>query len=64
MPPQISDQLKRDFFWNTASSVMGSVSIVLLQLVVTRAVGVTPAGLFALAFALGQQFQLRAAQSQ
>lgn len=58
MPPQISDQLKRDFFWNTASSVMGSLSIVLLQLVVIRAVGADAGGLFALAFALGQQFQM------
>lgn len=58
MPPRMTSQLKRDFIWNTASSVMGSLSIVLLQLVVTRAVGLTPAGLFAFAFALGQQFQM------
>ena len=58
MPPRITSQLKRDFVWNTASSVMGSFSIVLLQIVVTRAIGITPAGLFAFAFALGQQFQM------
>lgn len=54
----MSSQIKRDYFWNTASSLMGAVSLVLLQLAVTRAVGLEEAGAFAFALALALQFQM------
>lgn len=58
MPPQMTSQLKRDYVWNTASSIMGAFSLVLLQLMVTRTLGLTPAGVFAIAMTIGQQFQM------
>lgn len=53
----MKSQLGRDYFWNTASSLMGSASMVLMLLVVTRAAGVYAAGIFTLATAVGQQLQ-------
>lgn len=50
-------QLKRDYFWNTASSLIGSAAMVLMLLAVSRTAGVYAAGLYALATAVGQQFQ-------
>ena len=52
-----SSQLRRDYFWNSAASLMGSVSFVIMLTVVTRAAGVVAAGIFSLANAAGQQFQ-------
>lgn len=46
-----------DYLWNTASSLMVSLSTVVLLLVVTRLAGLEAAGVFSLAFAVGQQFQ-------
>ena len=51
-----SSQLRRDYFWNSAASLMGSVSFVIMLTVVTRAAGVVAAGIFSLANAAGQQF--------
>ena len=50
-------QLRRDYFWNSASSLMFSASSVLMLLVVTRWLGLAAAGVFALATAIGQQLQ-------
>ena len=50
-------QLGRDYFWNTASSLMGSLSMVLMLIVVTRAAGIAAAGVYSLATAVGQQFK-------
>lgn len=49
--------LKKDYVWNTASSLASSLSSVLLLLAVTRLAGLEAAGVFSLAFAVGQQFQ-------
>lgn len=57
MPGQIGSQLRRDYIWNTASSVMASASTVIMLLVVTRISGVYMGGVFALALAIGQQLQ-------
>ncbi|WP_216388887.1 lipopolysaccharide biosynthesis protein [Arcanobacterium phocae] len=50
-------QLRRDYFWNTAASLMNSLSAVVMLMIVSRVADVTTAGVFAFAFALGQQFQ-------
>ncbi|MFT3876810.1 MAG: hypothetical protein QM708_10380 [Propioniciclava sp.] len=55
---QLTSQVGRDYFWNTASSVMAAASTVIMLLVVTRLLGEYAAGTFAFAFALGQQFQM------
>ena len=52
-----ADQLKRNYFWNTMGSLMSSFSSVLLLVVVTRELVAYVAGIFCLAYALGQQFQ-------
>ena len=52
MTTESTSQLRRDFFWNTASSLMGSLSMVLMPIVV-----------FILATAIGQQFQMLGAYS-
>lgn len=57
MPHKVESQLRSDYIWNTASSVMASGSTVLMLLVVTRVSGIYLAGVFALAIAIGQQFQ-------
>lgn len=53
----LTSQLRRDYFWNSASGIMASASTVLMSLVVTRVSGVYWGGAFALALAVGQQFQ-------
>lgn len=50
-------QLRRDYFWNSASSLMFSASSVVMLLVVTRQLGLVEAGVYALATAIGQQLQ-------
>lgn len=52
-----SSSLKRDYFWNTAYSLMQSVATVVMLIVVTRVLGIEIAGLYSLAIAVGQQFQ-------
>lgn len=50
-------QLGYDYLWNTAASLMGSVSLVLMLTVVSRTAGVATAGIYSLAITVGQQFQ-------
>ena len=57
MATRPGSQLRRDYVWNTASSVMASASTVIMLLVVTRAGGIASAGVFALGLAIGQQLQ-------
>ncbi len=52
-----SKQLERNYLWNTLGSLMSSLSSVLLLMVVTRLLGTNMAGVFSLAYAVGQQFQ-------
>ncbi len=49
--------LKRDYFWNTLGSIMNAASSVILLLVTTRVMGEYWAGIFSIAYAVGQQFQ-------
>lgn len=49
--------LKKDYIWNTLGSVMSAASSVILLFVTTRAVGDYWAGVFSIAYAIGQQFQ-------
>lgn len=57
MAKRIDSQLGRDYLWNTASSIIGSASMVIMALVVSRFLGGYAAGVFTLATAAGQQFQ-------
>ncbi|TFH53761.1 lipopolysaccharide biosynthesis protein [Actinomyces viscosus] len=52
-----ASQISRDYFWNTAASVMMSLATVVLLVVVTRTAGLAAAGVFGLAYKVGQQFQ-------
>lgn len=52
-----SGQLARDYFWNTAASLLTSLSTVVMLGVVTRTAGVAAGGIYSLALAVGQQFQ-------
>lgn len=49
--------LKRDYIWNTLGSVMSALSSVILLFLTTRIVGEYWAGVFSIAYAIGQQFQ-------
>lgn len=49
--------IKRDYIWNTLGSVMNAASSVILLFLTTRVVGEYWAGVFSLAYAIGQQFQ-------
>lgn len=53
-----AQQLKKNYFWNTLGSLMTSLSSVLLLIVVTRTLGAELGGIFSLAFAVGQQYQI------
>ena len=57
MPVNDRSQLSRDYFWNTAASLMGSLSLVIMLMVVTRTAGIQATGIYSLAIAVGQQFQ-------
>ncbi|MFZ1382852.1 MAG: lipopolysaccharide biosynthesis protein [Scrofimicrobium sp.] len=57
MTDRIGKQVRRDYVWNTASSVMAAASTLIMTLAVTRVSGVALAGLFALGTKIGQQFQ-------
>ncbi|CED91374.1 lipopolysaccharide biosynthesis protein [Actinomyces succiniciruminis] len=50
-------QLGRDYVWNTAASLMSSLSLVIMLTAVTRTAGIAAAGVYSLAIAVGQQFQ-------
>ncbi len=50
-------QLRKNYFWNTLGSLMSSLASVILLMVVTRLLGTYMAGIFSLAYAVGQQFQ-------
>ena len=51
-----ASQLSRDYFWNTASSLISSFSIVIMLAVGTQCVCVAAGGVFSLAIASGQQW--------
>ena len=53
----MASQLRRDYFWNTAAGIMLAAQTVIMLLVVTRVAGIWAGGVFALATAVGQQFQ-------
>ncbi|BDA63679.1 lipopolysaccharide biosynthesis protein [Actinomyces capricornis] len=50
-------QLKRDYAWNAAASVSGSLALVVMLAVVNRAAGIEALGLYSLAIGIGQLFQ-------
>lgn len=50
-------QLGRDYLWNSAASLAGSLSLVVMVSVVSRSVGIEATGIYSLAIAVGQQFQ-------
>ncbi len=54
----LTSQVKRDYFWNTASSVMMAGATVIMLLAATRLLGAHTAGTFAFALAMGQLFQM------
>ena len=49
-------QIKKDYIWNTLGSTMNALSSVVLLMVVTQSMGVYMGGVFAIAFAVAQQF--------
>jgi len=49
-------QLKKNYIWNTLSSLMNAASSVLMLAVVTRTAGAVAGGVFSLAYAVAQQF--------
>lgn len=51
-------QLKRDYFWNTAASIVNSAASVALPIVVARVLGAAVGGVYSLAFSVAQQFQV------
>ncbi len=53
-----SSQLKQDYIWNTLGSVMNALASVVLLALVTQALGAYEGGVFAIAFAVAQQFQI------
>lgn len=53
-----TQQLRKNYVWNAVGSTMGAASSVLLLMAVTRLLGVYVGGIFSLAFAVGQQFQV------
>lgn len=57
MNEEQQSHLGRDYFWNTAASLMLAMTTAVMLLVVVRAAGVWAGGVFSLANALGQQFQ-------
>lgn len=50
-------QLKKDYIWNTLGSLMSALASVLLLVGVTQVLGSYEGGIFAIAFAIAQQFQ-------
>lgn len=54
----MESQLKKNYFWNTLGSFANALASALLLIVVTRSLGTYMGGIFSLAYALGQQFQV------
>lgn len=50
-------QLKNDYVWNTLGGLMSALASVLLLIGVTQVLGAYDGGIFAIAFAVAQQFQ-------
>ncbi|WP_234966895.1 lipopolysaccharide biosynthesis protein [Olsenella urininfantis] len=57
-PTQRPGQMAKSYLWNTLGSLMNAGSSVLMLLVVTRSLGAYAGGLFSIAFAIAQQFQV------
>lgn len=55
---QSASQLKKNYLWNTVASFTNALSSACLLLACARILGTVPAGIFSLAFALSQQFQV------
>lgn len=53
-----SEQMAKDYLWNTLGSLVNAGASVLMLLVVTRFLGAYAGGLFSIAFAIAQQFQV------
>lgn len=53
-----SSQLKKDYIWNTLGSVMNALASVVLLMLVTQILGAYEGGVFSIAFAIAQQFQI------
>ncbi|MCI8469182.1 MAG: lipopolysaccharide biosynthesis protein [Eggerthellaceae bacterium] len=53
-----SSQLKKDYLWNTLGSVMNALASVVLLILVTQILGAYDGGVFSIAFAVAQQFQI------
>jgi len=53
-----SSQLKKDYIWNTLGSVMNALASVVLLILVTQILGAYEGGVFSIAFAIAQQFQI------
>lgn len=53
-----SSQLKKDYIWNTLGSVMNALASVILLILVTQILGAYEGGVFSIAFAIAQQFQI------
>ena len=51
-------QVKQNYIWNTLGSLANAFASVVLLMVATRCLGAEGAGVFSLAYALGQQFQI------
>lgn len=51
-------QIKQNYIWNTLGSLANAFASVALLMVATRCLGAEGAGVFSLAYALGQQFQI------
>lgn len=52
-----ANQLKNDYIWNTLGGIMSALASVLLLIGVTQVLGSYEGGIFAIAFAVAQQFQ-------
>lgn len=57
MARDVKGQLRRDYFWNSASSLMFSAASVIMTMVISRWLGLAAAGIYGVAIAVGQQFQ-------
>lgn len=53
-----TSQLKKDYIWNTLGSVMNALASVVLLILVTQILGAYEGGVFSIAFAVAQQFQI------
>lgn len=53
-----ASQIRQNYIWNTLGSLANALASVMLLMVATRCLGAGGAGVFSLAYALGQQFQI------